>query len=181
MEQSKATTSSNVWIRHPRGSRKDFLDFDFPKKNTFTLSRGCVLPCYHKHNENDRHILGASDSPQLNTVTDLTLASAHNLVIIYDRQQALGLEIADLRKDIQNLEQVKLQQDLKQLKEQVSSLALSFAEVSAKLLRVAEHATALASAPKPEETKVLFIAESLEQRVQELEQLLKATAALIPS
>ncbi|KAI4364820.1 hypothetical protein MLD38_020861 [Melastoma candidum] len=138
MEQSKATTSSNVWIRHPRGSRKDFLDFDFPKKNTFTLSRGCVLPCYHKHNENDRHILGASDSPQLNTVTDLTLASAHNLVIIYDRQQALGLEIADLRKDIQNLEQVKLQQDLKQLKEQVSSLALSFAEVSAKLLRVAE-------------------------------------------
>ena len=119
--------------------------------------------------------------PQNNTLIDLNIAQCHNLQVIYDRQQVLGLEIQGLRQQIESLEINLLKQQQKGF-DKLSSQILSILEVTvSSVKRVAEQAVSEAQKPKEEESRTLNIAEYLETQISEVKKLIERVEGLIPT
>lgn len=114
------------------------------------------------------------------------MALSHNLQIIYDRQQLLGQEVQELKKQLLKLE---LAQEIRAIRreqqkgfEKLSAQITSILAVTTESIRsVAEKAVREAQKPKEEEAQTLRIAEDLELKIVEVKELIERVEGLIPS
>lgn len=124
--------------------------------------------------------------PQGNTLIDLNIVQCHNLQVIYDRQQVLGLEVQTLKQQLSSLElTLELQHLQKQLKEGFGRLANQITGIieifTVNIQKIAEQVAIEAKKPKAEESQTLNIAENLETQISEVKRLIEKVEGLIPS